>query len=387
MEMAFHSRGVWGGGAFAVLGLALGAAACTPRPSPGDVPSGEAAEPRLVKLATWNLEWLNAESGAGTVRRADEDYARLRKYAERLAADVIAVQEVDGEQALRRVFDDATYDYHMTSQSGVQRAGFAYRSSLRATKNPDLEALDVGGVRTAADLTLVINGRPVRLLSVHLKSGCFDEPLSTSSNDCTKLAAQLPVLEQWIDARAAANEAFVVLGDFNRRMRAGEAFYSELDDGEPPNADLTLVTDGRRSRCWGGEYAELIDHIVVSRDTAPGLVAGSFVQQDYDAADAPFKSGLSDHCPLAVTLAPGATGPIAADFRGVVSADASGSPGDAAAARSIKGNIGSNGKRLYHLPDCPSYDETKIDTAEAERWFATEAEAVAAGWQKAGNCP
>jgi len=339
-----------------------------------------------LKLATWNLEWLNAESGRGTVRRTDADYARLRKYAERLGADVIAVQEVDGEEALRRLFDDATYDYHMTSQSGVQRTGFAYRSSLRVTANPDHEALDVGGVRTGADLTVVINGRSLRLSSVHLKSGCFEEPLSTPSNDCTKLQAQLPVLEQWIDARAAAEEAFVVLGDFNRRMRSGEAFYSELDDADPPNADLTLVTDGRRSSCWGGEYAELIDHIVVSRNATPWLVAGSFAQPDYDAADAPFKSGLSDHCPLLVTLAPGANGPVAVDFRGAPG-DASGAPLDAAAARSIKGNISSDGKRLYHLPGCPSYDETKIDVADGERWFASEAEALAAGWKKASNCP
>jgi endonuclease/exonuclease/phosphatase family metal-dependent hydrolase len=379
--------------------LSLSAAACTPRVSPGDAANGEGAPPRVLKLATWNLEWLNAESGAGTVRRSDADYARLRKYAERLAADVVAVQEIDGEEALRRVFDDAVYDYHVASQSGVQRTGFAYRSGLRVTQNPDYGALDVGGVRVGTDLTVLVNGRSLRLLSVHLKSGCFDEPLSTAGNDCTKLAAQLPLLESWVDARAADNEAFLVLGDFNRRMRSGEAFYSELDDGEPPNADLTLVTDGRSSRCWGGEFAEFIDHIVVSRDAAPWLVAGTFTQQDYDAADGAFKAALSDHCPLAISIAPGLTGSRAVDLAGgagdasgtpgstsTAPRDASGAPGDAAT-RPIKGNINSDGKRLYHLHSCPSYEETKIDAAEGERWFATEAEALAAGWQKAGNCP
>jgi len=384
--------------ALAALSLAL--AACTPRVSPGDAANGEGASPRVLKVATWNLEWLNAESGSGTVRRTDADYARLRKYAERLAADVIAVQEVDGEEALRRVFDDAIYDYHVASQSGVQRTGFAYRSGLRVALNPDYAALDVGGVRVGTDLSVLVNDRSLRLLSVHLKSGCFDEPLTTAGNDCTKLAAQLPLLERWVDARAAANEAFLVLGDFNRRLRTGEAFYSELDDADPPNADLTLVTDGRSSRCWGGEFAEFIDHIVVSRDAAPWLVAGTFTQQDYDAADQAFKGALSDHCPLAVSIAPGASGPRAVDLAGgtgdasgtpgpasPATRDASGAAGDAAPARPIKGNISSDGKRLYHLPACPSYEETKIDTDEGERWFASEAEAVAAGWQKAGNCP
>ena len=77
------------------------------------------------------------------------------------------MQEVDGEEALRRVFDDAVYDYHVASQSGVQRTGFAYRSGLRVALNPDYAALDVGGVRVGTDLTVIVNDRPLRLLSVH----------------------------------------------------------------------------------------------------------------------------------------------------------------------------------------------------------------------------
>jgi micrococcal nuclease len=52
----------------------------------------------------------------------------------------------------------------------------------------------------------------------------------------------------------------------------------------------------------------------------------------------------------------------------------------------IKGNISQNGQ-LYHLPGCPSYGATKISESKGERWFCSEAEAVAAGWTKAGNCP
>jgi hypothetical protein len=57
------------------------------------------------------------------------------------------------------------------------------------------------------------------------------------------------------------------------------------------------------------------------------------------------------------------------------------------ATRCIKGNINSDGRKLYHFPGCPSYNQTKIDESKGERWFATAAEAVAAGWVKAGNCP
>ena len=52
----------------------------------------------------------------------------------------------------------------------------------------------------------------------------------------------------------------------------------------------------------------------------------------------------------------------------------------------IKGNISSDGEKIYHLPGCQSYNKTKIDTSAGERWFCSEEEAVQAGWRKAKNC-
>jgi len=46
----------------------------------------------------------------------------------------------------------------------------------------------------------------------------------------------------------------------------------------------------------------------------------------------------------------------------------------------IKGNITKNG-RIYHPPWSPWYAKTRIDTSKGERWFCTEAEALAAGWR------
>lgn len=52
----------------------------------------------------------------------------------------------------------------------------------------------------------------------------------------------------------------------------------------------------------------------------------------------------------------------------------------------IKGNVSHNrGKRIYHMPGQENYDDTVISPAYGERWFCSEAEARAAGWQKAGR--
>jgi micrococcal nuclease len=53
----------------------------------------------------------------------------------------------------------------------------------------------------------------------------------------------------------------------------------------------------------------------------------------------------------------------------------------------IKGNINSEGQKIYHLPNCSYYAKTVIDVARGEKWFCTETEAIKAGWRKAGNCP
>ncbi len=46
----------------------------------------------------------------------------------------------------------------------------------------------------------------------------------------------------------------------------------------------------------------------------------------------------------------------------------------------IKGNISRNG-RIYHVPWGNWYGRVRIDTDGGERWFCSEAEALAAGWR------
>lgn len=49
----------------------------------------------------------------------------------------------------------------------------------------------------------------------------------------------------------------------------------------------------------------------------------------------------------------------------------------------IKGNISSNGRRIFHIPGQQHYDRTRIDKSKGERWFCSAAEAEAAGWRAA----
>ena len=48
----------------------------------------------------------------------------------------------------------------------------------------------------------------------------------------------------------------------------------------------------------------------------------------------------------------------------------------------IKGNITDRGRHIYHVPGDKFYSRIIISAAKGERWFCTEAEAIAAGWHR-----
>lgn len=51
----------------------------------------------------------------------------------------------------------------------------------------------------------------------------------------------------------------------------------------------------------------------------------------------------------------------------------------------VKGNISSDGRKLYHLPGMRNYDQVKIDEVAGEKTWCSEQAAIDAGWTKAGN--
>ena len=121
-------------------------------------------------------------------------------------------------------------------------------------------------------------------MSVHLKSGCFEN--ASTSSACETLLAQVPVLEGWIDAAAEGSRPLIVLGDFNRRLnQSNDQVWADLDDGEPANADLTTLTQEMPVSCRDNTFTKFIDHLVVDRRVLPWVDRTSFRQVTYRQAD------------------------------------------------------------------------------------------------------
>lgn len=260
-----------------------------------------------LKITTWNLEWLTSKHAGDPALPRDvqpktpDDIARLRSYATQLNADVIGFQEVDGPAIAAMVFAPERYVLHMTQDSVVQRVGFAVRRGLDITANPDLVALSLpehgGRLRSGADITLRLPGGHLRLLNLHLKTGCRQDPLSRSTRpQCATLRAQLAPLQGWIAERQRELVPYVLLGDFNRWMDRSDQFLSALQATAP----LTRATEGKSNPCWGG--AAFIDHILAGGAARGWLQPETLRVLVYQERDPAALAHLSDHCPVSVAF-------------------------------------------------------------------------------------
>ena len=264
------------------------------------------AEAAQLKVATWNLEWLT-ERPAGDPAlppdvhpRSADDFERLRQYALKLNADVVALQEVDGREAAQRVFPPDRYSIHLTHDRRVQRVGIAVRRGLHYQVNPDVTGLELSAdlnLRSGADVTLELPSGPLRILAVHLKTGCPERRLNSSrQRSCTELREQIAPLQAWIAARQKEGVPFLLMGDFNRWMDARDQLWIALNHTAP----LTRATEGHSSPCWGHEA--FIDHIIAGGAARSWLMPDSLRVLMYRESGAEWKQRLSDHCPVAVRL-------------------------------------------------------------------------------------
>jgi endonuclease/exonuclease/phosphatase family metal-dependent hydrolase len=257
-----------------------------------------------LKIATWNLNWLTERptgdpSLPDDVRaRAPEDFDRLRQYAVQLNADVIAIQEVDGRAVAARIFPPDRYSIHMTRDDVVQRVGIVVRRGLSYDVNPDDTAIQGDRalhLRSGADITLHLGTVSLRVLAVHLKTGCDDASLTRSRRRaCVELRAQVPPLQAWIAAREHEGVPFVVLGDFNRHMDGKDQLWAALSSTAP----LVRATEGRSSLCWGSEA--FIDHIIAGGAARDWMELPTLRVLSYSESGDDWKDRLSDHCPVSV---------------------------------------------------------------------------------------
>ncbi|WP_246622168.1 endonuclease/exonuclease/phosphatase family protein [Rhizobium laguerreae] len=190
-------------------------------------------------------------------------------------SEIIAFQEVSGEQAIREVLPNGGADYDFCPVTGykVQRLVIAWKKTLGEKVSCAIEnALSLPSnpddkrPRPGLALTLKIDGKLLRIMDVHLKSSCvspFDGGnLEGSSKDCVILQQQIDPLESWTESAAADGAKIVLLGDFNRNL------WHELRDQRPARTDASGTSSPRPA---GVLSRSLIEEIADGQPAAANL--------------------------------------------------------------------------------------------------------------------
>ncbi|WP_158218919.1 HAD family acid phosphatase [Roseateles aquatilis] len=325
---------------------------------------------RRVRVSSWNMEWLasaaaldaasywstcaakgwpnerlsnelpycdvykrdNITSAADFLAKRVEPLRRTLAAQAALGLDVLAVQEVQNEAALRAVLPAGFKVACFTTRADAQNIGFAVRDgapfgvSCRELRSLSLEdATPPGSVRRGLELTLDVAGRKVVMLNVHLKASCPTGRMDAASNaNCRTLQRQAEPLEAWVEQQAVAGMPFLIIGDWNRDLEAEvnghyparndgsdpkgpiqpqnvNNLFPEINDGEPVSSRMRVVAIDRRASA-GKACHEHLDQLVVSDLLLNQLDASSLTAGVPAAKLVLGESGASDHCRIDTVL-------------------------------------------------------------------------------------
>lgn len=280
-----------------------------------------------LTLSTWNMEWLSDKGDKVQGKRNQDDYFLMQTIVSVLNSDLLAFQEVDSLSSLSKIIDKNKYNFYLSDRakryqnnpSSQQFTGWAVKKNIEVIDHPDLMALGLstftsgGYLRYGAYIEIKTpNNPPLHLLSVHLKSGCFDGPMKQNKS-CKKLARQIDALSVWIITRLQQNQEFVIAGDFNHYLNEENEWFLKSLKQNISNASLVHLSKNTKSHCEAKRYQyrtkkwkhvtykKLIDHIIASPNAVRSFPTPKAKQYQYSTHSV-ITYRLSDHCPVYVDL-------------------------------------------------------------------------------------
>ncbi len=246
-------------------------------------------------IATWNIREfpLNGETTITTIVQLIRD----------LDIDMFGFQELNDESAFFRIVDSLeNYDGFISELPGdILKLGIMYKRDIIAVTVPsqiytsDWYAFPrpplITYVEVKKEGEVIFN---FSLIVNHLKAFGDDESVDRRREACLKL-------KEYIDSQIlnSADPDLVMLGDFNDRLNDPadrNVFNPFLQD--PMQNYIFLTAPLADQATYIGDNANVIDHILISKNTLEEYQGGSTVILKLEVEFEAYTTVISDHRPV-----------------------------------------------------------------------------------------
>jgi endonuclease/exonuclease/phosphatase family metal-dependent hydrolase len=261
----------------------------------------QGAPDTTVTIGTFNIEWLG-DGASDTKPRTDQECLLIADVISRTGADVLGVQEVENDAALRRVtrYLDG-YKGYLTDAGIKQNVGLIVRNDVDVQQLGTYDALTLGrrGLRPGYIVRCTKGSFDWVMMVVHLKSTSRHDSTNQLRDESRQIRTeQVALLKRWSDSVIAAGKErdVIIVGDFNDfTSRRQNATLTPLLESQ----SMQFLTGALKS-CKNDNWTT-IDHVVVSSSAHQRVMKGSERMENTRAFLQPqMADAVSDHCPVIV---------------------------------------------------------------------------------------
>jgi len=247
------------------------------------------AKGKTATIGTFNIEWL------GTKKRKEEDYKKIAQVIKDTGAQILGIQEVSDEKALKIVMKNLPDYGYILGKSGGQRVGVIFDKKRVEYDINSIDQIDEAQVGSRLRAPLLVDMKidgafDFTFVVTHLKAMFDDKAIATRTEQAKKI-------NKWITQHLeeSKDKDLIMVGDFNDFV--GSDSLKPLGKG----GNVHFLTEGLPKSFYSNiPYKGLIDHCTVTNvdtgameEVIPGSIH-TINEKDYPG----YLQSISDHKPV-----------------------------------------------------------------------------------------
>lgn len=255
----------------------------------------------ILLIGTFNIEWLG-DGINDRKQRNDNDYQNIAYVIENTNAEILALQEIENENALKLLVKYLDgWNYIIRDNGSEQNLAFIYKNYLSLEDIGLYNDLEVKENATREGLIARVSSGnlDIYLLNVHLKSTSrYDDTPEKREESFYIRRQQSNEIVEFKDSLLNLNNTanVIILGDFNDNPIRGDKSNIII-------LDTNFYIPTKNLESCKSEYYDLIDHIMLSENLIDNYENSSaFVFDVKSIYNEDTFENISDHCPVILRL-------------------------------------------------------------------------------------